>query len=178
MQVLFIQGAGAGVHDRWDDKLVASLERELGTSVRYPVMPGEADPKYAAWKHAIVRELGDLEDGAIVIGHSTGGTTLIHALAESPPTIRLGAIVLIAAPFIGQGGWQSEDISPRSDLSHRDVPIFLYHGTEDETVPFSHLALYAKVLPRASISAVPGGDHQLHGDLSLVARDLRAITPS
>lgn len=29
-RVLFVQGGGEGVHDQWDDKLVESLERELG----------------------------------------------------------------------------------------------------------------------------------------------------
>ena len=52
-QVLLIQGGGAGVHDSWDDKLVASLARELGADyeVRYP--SGEEDPHYAAWKARI-----------------------------------------------------------------------------------------------------------------------------
>ena len=49
-QILFVQGAGEGVHDRCDSKLVASLERELGESyaVGYPRMPGENDPTYSA----------------------------------------------------------------------------------------------------------------------------------
>lgn len=29
-QILFIQGAGAGTHDEWDDKLVESLRQMLG----------------------------------------------------------------------------------------------------------------------------------------------------
>jgi hypothetical protein len=29
-QILFIQGAGAGVHDEWDDKLCDDLRRLLG----------------------------------------------------------------------------------------------------------------------------------------------------
>jgi hypothetical protein len=51
-QVLFIQGGGEGTHDEWDNKIVDSLKRELGPdyAVRYPRMPNEADPKYAAWK--------------------------------------------------------------------------------------------------------------------------------
>ena len=37
-QILFIQGGGAGAHDEWDDKLVKSLRRELGSGyeVRCP----------------------------------------------------------------------------------------------------------------------------------------------
>src|SRR5262245_62073101 len=37
-QVLFVQGGGEGVHDEWDNKILESLERELGSdyAVRYP----------------------------------------------------------------------------------------------------------------------------------------------
>jgi hypothetical protein len=37
-QVLFVHGAGHGSHDEWDDKLVKSLQSELGTSyeIRFP----------------------------------------------------------------------------------------------------------------------------------------------
>ena len=40
-------GAGEDVHDKWDNKLVESLRRELGRGyeVRYPIMPNEADPR-------------------------------------------------------------------------------------------------------------------------------------
>ena len=57
-QVLFIQGGGEGTHDEWDNKLVDSLSRELGPSyaIRYPLMPNEADPNYAAWKAALEAE--------------------------------------------------------------------------------------------------------------------------
>ena len=104
-QVLFIQGGGAGAHDEWDDKLVDSLSRRLGDEheVRYPRMPDEGDPSYARWGPAIRREMADLADGAIVAGHSVGGTILVHALAEQPPDRRIAAIVLIAAPFVGAG---------------------------------------------------------------------------
>ena len=54
-QVLFIQGAGEGTHDEWDDKLVDSLRAELGSGfdVRYPRMPAEDDPTAARWVPAI-----------------------------------------------------------------------------------------------------------------------------
>ena len=82
-QVLFIQGGGAGAHDEWDDKLVSSLSRELGGEyeVRYPRMPDEDDPGYAGWTPAVRREIEASDRGAIVVGHSVGGTILINALA-------------------------------------------------------------------------------------------------
>ncbi|XKM42275.1 alpha/beta fold hydrolase [Rhizobium ruizarguesonis] len=120
-QVLFNQGAGEGVHDRWDNKLVASLERELGKTyaVRYPHMPCEDNPRYAAWKATLVSEFAALEDGSLLVGHSVGGTILTHVLAEQPPKVRLAGLFIIAAPFIGEGGWPSDDIDDGKDLTKR-----------------------------------------------------------
>src|SRR5687768_10843136 len=145
-QLLFIQGAGAGTHDDWDSKLVESLRRELGPNfeIRYPRMPNEDDPSYAAWKQTLENEFATLHDGAILVGHSVGATILISALAERPPERRFGAIVLIAAPFVGDGGWPSEDIQLPLDLGARlpsGVPVFVYHGLDDETAPPSHAEL-------------------------------------
>src|SRR5690242_20340437 len=97
--VLFVQGAGTGVHDEWDIKLVESLRRELGPryDIRYPRMPNEADPTFASWRPALEKELASLRDGAVVVGHSVGGTMLINVLAEWAPSVALDAVVLIAA---------------------------------------------------------------------------------
>ncbi|NVB84831.1 MAG: alpha/beta hydrolase [Kofleriaceae bacterium] len=175
VQVLFVQGAGANVHDGWDRKLVESLERELGSDyrVRYPRMPKEDDPQYAIWKPALLRELESLDDGAILVGHSVGGTILVHALAEHPLSCKAGALILIAAPFIGDGGWPSDDVQPRTDFG-RLPPVFLYHGTDDETVPTSHVHLYARAIPHATVRVLTARDHQLNDDLGEVARDIRA----
>ena len=179
-QILFVQGGGEGVHDQWDNKLVDSLRGELGPTyeIRYPLMPNEADPKYSVWKRALETELAALEAGAIVIGHSVGGTILVHALAESTPPADLRAICLISAPFIGPGGWETDDIEARPDLAERlprDVPIFLYHGRDDDDVPFAHVELYARLLPRAQVHRLAGRDHQLNNRLSEVAADIRRL---
>jgi len=179
-QILFVQGGGEGVHDQWDNHLVDSLRGELGSAyeIRYPVMPDEADPKYAVWKAVLQRELEALGTGAVVVGHSVGGTILIHTLAESTLPSTLGAICLISAPFIGTGGWQTGDIEPQPDLAERlprDVPIFLYHGRDDDTVPFAHVELYARMMPRAQVRRLAGRDHQLDNQLSEVALDIRQL---
>ena len=179
-QVLFVQGGGEDVHDQWDNQLVDSLRGELGPAyeIRYPVMPNEADPKYSTWKLALEGELSTLEHGAIVIGHSLGGTVLIHVLAERTPQPSLGAICLIAAPFIGTGGWESDEIEPRPDLADRlprDVPIFFYHGRDDDTVPFAHVELYAGAVPRAQVRRLADRDHQLNNRLSEIATDIRRL---
>jgi pimeloyl-ACP methyl ester carboxylesterase len=179
-QVLFIQGGGAGTHDEWDDKLVDSLRRELGDGfeVRYPRMPDEDDPSEVTWGRAIREQLAALEDGAVVVGHSVGATILIHVLADDPPIPRLAAIVLIAAPFVGAGGWPGDEFALATDLGDTlpgGVPVHLFHGLDDETVPPTHADLFARAIPQAEVHRLPGRDHQLGDDLVEVAEVIGAL---
>jgi pimeloyl-ACP methyl ester carboxylesterase len=181
--VLFIQGAGERTHDEWDDKLVDSLRRGLGDGyeLRYPRMPAEDDPSAAAWRPAIAQAMATLEDGAVVVGHSVGGTILIHTLARQPPVVRLGAIVLIAAPFVGGGGWPGDEFALPGDLGAklpRDVAVHVFHGLDDNTAPPAHADLYARAIPHARLHMLPGRDHQLGDDLREVASVIRALRPS
>lgn len=179
-QVLFVQGGGAGTHDEWDEKLVESLRRELGSGyeIRYPRMPNEGEPSYAAWEAAIEHELATLDEHAILVGHSIGGAILVNTLAERPNERKLGALFLLAAPFVGDGGWSSEDLKTPHDLGARlppGVPVHVYHGLADETAPPAHAELYARAVPQASIHRLPGRDHQLGDDLREVAAAIAAL---
>jgi pimeloyl-ACP methyl ester carboxylesterase len=123
--------------------------------------------------------MADLDDDAVVAGHSVGATILINLLAEQPPERPLGAIVLIATPFVGEGGWPSDEVQTPSDLGARlpkGLPVHVFHGLQDETAPPSHADLYAQVIPQAQVHRLPGRDHQLNNDLREVAEavsDLR-----
>jgi pimeloyl-ACP methyl ester carboxylesterase len=135
-------------------------------------MPAEDDPSYARWSAAIRHEMAGLNDGAVVAGHSVGGTIMIHAIAEQSPEQKLAAIVLIAAPFVGEGGWPGDEFQLPRDLGARlpeDVPVHVFHGLDDETAPPSHAGLYARAIPQAQVHRLPGRDHQLNNDLSEVA---------
>ena len=140
-------------------------------------MPDEADPRFSAWSPALTDEIDKLSEGAILVGHSIGGTVLIHSLAQRPPKIELAGVFLIAAPFIGHGGWPSDEISPASDLGAKlpRIPIHLYQGDADETVPPHHGDLYAAAIPAAILRRLGDRDHQLNDDMSEVAADIRAL---
>jgi predicted alpha/beta hydrolase family esterase len=181
-QVLFIQGGGAGAH-AVDHHLVLSLRRALGTAyeVRYPKMPHEADPDYGNWKTPIGKELGHLKNGAFLVGHSVGGSLLLKYLSDETVNTTLAGICLIATPFWGGDGWRYEGYKAvelpealPSNLSG-NTPICFYHCRDDETVPFAHLALYAKKFPHATIHALDTGGHQLNNDLSTVAQDIKRL---
>jgi len=182
-QILFIQGGGANVHDTWDDKLVASLESELGQGydVRYPRMPEESDPRFESWRTALDLEIAGLDAGGALVGHSVGATVLIHTVAEKPVLLKhIVSVHLIAPPFIGPGGWPSDDIAAKPDLGARlpeDCAVFLYQGDTDAIVPPAHVELWARALPQAKVRVWAGRDHQLNNDLSEVARDIERVTP-
>jgi predicted alpha/beta hydrolase family esterase len=181
-QLLFVQGGGGeNVHDAWDNKLVESLERDLGPDyeIRYPRMPDEDDPKFARWKVALRKELDKLDDRAVLVGHSIGATILVHSLAEVPPERPPAGIFLVSMPFVGKEGWPSDEIQPKPDLGvklPRQSPVYLYQGSADETVPAKHAELNAKAIPQAVVRKLVGRDHQLDNDMSEVAADIRGLT--
>src|SRR5262249_15879834 len=153
---------GAGAHDEWDDKLVESLRRGLGGGyeVRYPRMPDEGDPSYARWSAAIRREMAALDDGAVVVGHSVGAAILLHALAEQPPEKGLGAIVLVAAAFVGEGGWLSDEFELTSELGAKlppDARVDVFHGLRDETARLRMPSCMPWPSRRRRCTSCPGG---------------------
>lgn len=179
-QVLFIQGGGAGAYDDWDSKLVDSLKRELGPGyeVRYPRMPDEGDPDFGRWSAALREELGQLNAGAVLVGHSFGGTVIALGLSQAPTVPPLAGVFLVAPPFFGEGGWGSEEVAFGPDLGAKlpsGTPVRFYQGDQDTDVPPGHLDLYAKAIPQAVARRLPGRDHQLNDDLSEVAADIRDL---
>jgi predicted alpha/beta hydrolase family esterase len=174
-QVLFIQGAGEGAYAA-DELLADSLRRELGSGyeVRYPRMPNEDEPDDNAWSEVIARDLSQMGVGAILVGHSAGAVTLVMFLAQRSIPHRIAALFLIGAPYFGDSGWRVEGFEMPKDFGKRlpDAPVFLFHGTEDETVPIAHLDLYARAIPHAVVRRLEGRDHQLNNSLSEVAADI------
>ena len=180
-QVLFVHGAGEGAHAA-DAKLVASLREQLGSGyeVRYPLMPNESDPDCATWQQCISSELAIIGDDALLVGHSIGASVLIKFLADGDFKHSVAGVFPIATPFWHDHEvWRWKEAELPKDVADRlprDLPVFLYHGREDEVVPFSHLAMYAKALAHATIRALDGRNHQVNDDLSEVADDIKRVS--
>jgi len=184
MDVLLIQGAGAGAHDA-DLALAEGLRQALGEGFRvhFPRMPGEGDPDKVLWTLSIADE-ARRTNAHILVAHSAGAAITADMLAQGlhrtvlPP---LRAVVLLAPPYIGRGGWDFEgyhlDLSARH-ASLDGLPVHFYFGAEDATVPLSHADLYAKAFPRATIHRLPNCDHQFAGRLVDVAKDLMDLAPA
>jgi predicted alpha/beta hydrolase family esterase len=179
-QVLLIQGGSEGAY-KADAKLAESLRSKLGPTyeVRYPAMPNEANPDYKTWKHSILQEVLQMGESPILVGHSIGASVLIRILADRDQRQSIAGAFLIAGPFWHDHEfWRWDEVAlPRDAADHypRGVPLFLYHGEEDEVVPVSHLGMYAKALPQAIVRRLQGRNHQLNDDMSEVARDIESL---
>lgn len=180
--VLFIQGAGRGAYDE-DQRLADSLRRALGPSsdVRYPAMPNEDDAAYDQWRRQIEQELAVLPGPVVLVGHSVGASVLLKWLSQRKDAPPVAGVFLAACPFWGGEGWRYEgyetlELPPEAAARlSKETPISLYHCRDDAIVPFDHLALYARVLPQATVRAFDTGGHQFNDDLSALARDIAAL---
>lgn len=180
--VLFIQGAGQGAYQE-DQELVASLRQALDPEyeVHYPAMPDEDNAPYEQWKQQIEKELVAMQGPIILVGHSYGASVIMKWLSEIEVKKSIVGIFLMAAPFWGGAGWQYEgyeEIALPQGIAAKlpkDMAIFLYQCRDDEIVPFAHLALYAQVLPQATVRQFDEGGHQLNNDLSEVAKDVKTL---
>jgi len=173
--ILFIQGGGEGAYEA-DHKLVLNLQQALQKTceIVYPKMPGENDPNYERWKTAFDKELDKIEGKVILVGHSVGSFLLLKYLFETKIDKDLVGMFFIATPFVGDGGWQFEDmaLTEASFSKPLSAPVFFYHSTDDNVVPYAHLERYEKKLPHATIRKIIGRGHQLNNNLSEVVQDI------
>jgi predicted alpha/beta hydrolase family esterase len=179
-QVLFIHGGGGGAYEA-DSTLAASLQSALGAEyvVRYPEMPDEEEPDYDTWTSIIAGELADMGSGGVLVGHSIGASVVIRAVVDGRVGPSLAGVFLVSAPFwYDHEFWRWDAVKLPKDAAERipdGLPVFLYHGREDEGVPISHVEMYARALPQATVRRLDGRDHQLNDDLTEVAQDIMRL---
>lgn len=178
--ILFVHGGGDGAHEA-DEKLAQSLRDELGDAydVRSPQMPDEGNPEYEAWRNRISRELAAMDGEPVLVGHSFGASILLRYLTEEETEKPIAGVFLVATPYWGAEDWEIAEYELPEGFASKlsgELPIFLYHGRDDEEVPFEHLAFYEEKLPRATVRKLDGRGHQFDDDLSDVARDIEGIS--
>jgi predicted alpha/beta hydrolase family esterase len=116
----------------------------------------------------------------ILVGHSLGGSILLKYLTEEKIETPVVGVFVIAAPYWGgDENWQYDGFTLQEGIAEKfpgGAQIFLYHSRDDDIVPFAHLALYAEILPQATIREFNGRGHQFNDDLLEVARDIKDVT--
>jgi uncharacterized protein len=174
--VLFVHGAGGEAFEE-DAPMARSLRDALGPDfhVNYPEMPDADSPEFGKWSARISHELSALDGRVILVGHSLGASVLLKHLSEKRVEKPIAGVFLIATPYWGKEVAEFELSEDFPATLPEDVPIYLYHGGDDEVVPFAHLALYAGRLPHATVREVEDRGHQFGDDLSEVAEDIARL---
>ncbi|WP_394120154.1 alpha/beta hydrolase [Planococcus donghaensis] len=178
-QILFIHSAGPQGEEQGSAGLVKYLQDELESAyeVHAPKMPNPEDPQYAPWKDVLKKEIAALDDGAVLVGHSIGGSALLKFLSEEELGKSFAKVITIAAPFWGiDADWQLEDFTLAEDFVSRNslLPdVVLFHSTDDEIVPFKHLEKYKENLPSATVKELSGSDHVFQNGLKELKEEIR-----
>jgi hypothetical protein len=149
--VLFVHGGGEGAHEA-DQELAASVQNALGAGyeVRSPKMPNEDSPEYGAWRDRISKELVDIGGEVILTGHSLGASILLKYLSEEEPERPVAGAFLVATPYWDVEDWEVDEYALREAFASKlpdGLPMFFYHGRDDDVVSFGHLALHKEKLP-------------------------------
>ena len=179
VDVLFIQGASDGAHEA-DRALADALGGVLGHGFRvhFPRMPHEEAPDNDVWKCAISTALRRTP-AAFLVAHSAGAAIVADMLAQgaadAATLTRLRGLFLLAPPFVGEGGWTLDGFHldrPVEIEALAGLPLHLYFGSADTTVPPAHADSYARLFPGAAIHRLPGCGHPFEGR---IARDVLAL---
>jgi len=128
-----------------------------------PTMPNKENAHYEEWKIWFEKMSPFLIDGVILMGHSLGGIFLAKYLSENTFPKKIGATVLVSAPYNSEGLepplGDFQLTRPLENLAKQSPVIYLVHGGDDPIVPFSHAQKYLAQLPNAKLVTIPGGDH-------------------
>lgn len=182
-ELMFIHGAGGAVDDPefGSQELIAFLRRELAQDyrIRAPLMPRPEEPHAIAWLDALDAELADFPEDGVLIGHSMGGAMILKFIAERRQSLAAAGLVMIACPFCGEPDWEVEEFYLPDAFADRLSGlkrILLYHSRDDAIVPFEHMAVYHKHVPRAEVHEVDGAGHAFAGgNRRMVVRGIRSL---
>ncbi|MGK7377452.1 alpha/beta hydrolase [Planococcus sp. 1R117A] len=180
-QVLFIHSAGPQGFNQGSSGLIRFLEKELDGDFEliHPEMPDPENPVYTEWKDQLAFEFTKLREGAILAGHSLGGSALLKFLSEEPVKGPFPALFLVASPVWGlEKYWEKEDFTLTDDFATK-LPeisrIILFHSTGDSIVPYTHLEKYTELLPSAAVKSLPGDSHLFEKGLKELSEEMKSL---
>jgi predicted alpha/beta hydrolase family esterase len=163
--VLFIHSAGPQGADQGSDRLLQGLKTSVpgGIDLVAPLMPEPHAPSAEAWIAAVWSAISGIEGDLVLVGHSLGGSTILQALARHGVPGTVGGVVLLSAPFWGEGGWNMAEYALAEDAESALVALprlIILQGDQDTVVESDHPELYKDLLRSAEIRWLTGVDHE------------------
>lgn len=142
-----------------------NLANDLGPAfdVLSPKMPNKQNAKYVEWKIMFDKIIPLLSDGVVLIGHSMGGIFLAKYLSEQEFSKKVGATILVSAPFDNSDNNDSlaDFVLPSSleKFTQQSKEIYLIQSKDDPYVPISQFEKYKKAIPSARTLLLETGGH-------------------
>jgi predicted alpha/beta hydrolase family esterase len=179
-EILFVHSAGPQGHHEGSDYLVRYLVDALGTGYRIwlPDMPDPENPHYVDWRGRLKKELASIEDELILVGHSLGASVLLKYLSEEKLPQRIAGLFLIGAVYWGKKNWEVKEYVLKRNFYSKLPPIggiFLYHSSDDEVVPISHVRYFANELPNATVREFEHRGHLFGRGLPELVEDIKRL---
>jgi len=161
MTVVLAHGAGAGP----DHPFMAGMrDRLAGRGLRvvtfpYPYMAEgrrapDRQPTLLAAHRAVVAEVMRPGMPIVLAGKSMGGRMSAHL-----DDVGAAAFVYFGYPLVPLGKTEPRDTSHLRRLA---APMLFVQGDRDRLAPMPAIREVIEGLPRASLLAIPGADHQFH----------------
>ncbi|WP_412777768.1 alpha/beta fold hydrolase [Thalassospira lucentensis] len=172
--LIFIHSAGKQGGDDGSSRFLARLEAALDGQFRIvaPEMPTPERPDVELWLREIDRVVSnsksDARPGAVLAGHSLGGSTILQYLGRNREIYRddnwLLAAFSISAPFWGLKDWEVTDFSlsaPEISALQGLKDLYFCHSADDRIVPAEHQDAYADHFPHAGCIRLKSAGHLL-----------------
>lgn len=163
-RVVVLHGYQASPGAHWFGWLADDLRAD-GVEVTVPALPDPQHPDPDAWVATARAAIGTPDPGTVVVGHSLGCVTALHALAATPGAWRLGGLVLASGFDVPQVAVPEVDAFTASAPPPARIAAATTHrhvvGSDDDAiVDPAHTRALADRLG-ATFDLVPGGGHLL-----------------
>jgi uncharacterized protein len=163
-RVVVLHGYQASPDAHWFAWLADDL-RPDGVDVAIPALPEPQAPDPAAWLGAARAAIGVPDERTVVVGHSLGCVTALHALSATPGDWRLGGLVF-ASGFVAPPSAVPEvaaftATAPDHDRLVAATAARHVVGSDDDAVVEPALTRALAERLAATFDLVPGGGHLL-----------------
>jgi|GEM_PF-432861 predicted alpha/beta hydrolase family esterase len=167
-RVFIIHGFGGVPDGGWFPWLLGELAEKNIPAVSL-TMPHTNEPIVSEWVETIAKNVSEIQDEVILVGHSLGVPAVLRYLETLPTNKRIYAVVLVSGfimplqPENRESDFRKIDVfvDPAIDLENVRAKIdsaTVIHGRLDTIVPFSHAEIISKGLG-AELVEVKQGDH-------------------
>lgn len=184
--LLFIHSAGPQGGQNGSSGLISRLNDALGDAFHIiaPAMPDPERPDIDAWLSGIDQAVSQAKPGAVLVGHSLGGSSILQYLARNPEiwrdNNRFAAVFSIAAPFWGLEDWEVTDFALSKDelaILADCNPMHFCHSKDDRIVGTEHFQAYVTRLPNADQVILETSGHLLvEGDIQNLIEKIQIYT--